>query len=125
MKALIEVIAATMHGNEGQITISIDEFGPVMTFTAFVGGRNIKSVLTGDDAAAADSYIASGGKLKDAWIRAHAVAWVFEAGIDMGWDGTFHDKLFKDLTKAQAYATRLQESDGEWGAAYIRAVQLH
>jgi hypothetical protein len=125
MKAIIEVIAATMHGNEGQITISIDEFGPVMTFTAFVGGRNIKSVLTGDDALAADSYIASGGKLKDAWIRAHAVKWVFEAGLDMNWDGTFHEKLFAEFPKAEAYAKNLQESDGEWGEVYIRAVQLH
>lgn len=122
MKALIETIAATMHGDEGQIQIHIDEFGPSMTFTA--PGRESRT-LTGDDASAADSFIASRVSIKDRWIAAHAVTWIFEAGIDMGYDGSFSVKLFKEFPKAAAYAKNLQESDGEWGDIYIRAVQLH
>ena len=128
MKAIIQRVSATMHGNEGNIEIAIDEFGPRMTFTSSptkVGEKIITSYLTSDDAQCADSYIATSVNLKKLWNDAHDTNYVFEAGIDMNWDGTFHDKLFKDITKAQAYAKSLQESDGEWGEIYVRAIQLH
>lgn len=114
MKAIIQNVDAVMNGITGKIEISIDEFGPCMTFISQptkVGEEIIKSTLTSDDAQCADSYIGTSVSLAKLWAEAHDTNYVFEAGIDMNWDGTMNEKLFTTFSAAKAYAQELLDNE--------------
>ncbi len=114
MKAIIQNVDALMHGISGKIEISIDEFGPRMTFISQptkVGEEIITRTLTSDDAQCADSFIATSVNLKKLWDDAHDTNYVFEAGIDMNWDGTMREELFTTFAAAKEYAQSLLDNE--------------
>lgn len=110
MKANIQTVSATMHSVEGYIEIAIDEFGPVMTFKSLptkVGEELITRTLTSSDAQCADSYIATSVNLKKLWDEAHDTKYIFEAGIDMGYDGKMREQFFTTFAGAKQYVVEL------------------
>jgi hypothetical protein len=124
MKAIIQSADAIMGGVSGRIEIAIDDFGPVMSFRSQptkVGEEIIERTLTGDDAQMADTFIITDANLREWWNSAHDTNYVFEAGIDMNWDGTYNEKLFTTFSAAQAYAQELLDSDD----LYVDEVYIH
>lgn len=125
-EAVYRIYRACMHGDEGEVTISIDALGPKMTFKSDHSGN--EHVLTTDDALNCNGFIGSSFDLQEEFRRVCDADFAFEAGLGFRYDGDMYVKHFMTLDGACKYANELfdQYADELYMDAevYCRAIEL-
>ena len=121
MKAIIFTGTALKHGTEVRLEVGFDSTGP------YIATDGVE--MTSDDIMASEHYMVvdlrgSGyRKLADLWTHMNNATYVFEAGIDMGYDGTYREQLFTTFDKAKKYALGLKDVDS-WDDVYVYALEV-
>lgn len=125
-EAVFRTYRACMHGDEGQVTISIDALGPKMTFKSDHSGNEF--VLTTDDAFNCSGFIGSGLDIQGDFRRLCDADVAFEAGLGFRYDGDMYVKHFSTLEGALKYANELFEEYADElyidAEVYARVIEL-
>lgn len=123
MNAIIFRGTALKHGTEVKLEVGFDSTGP------YIATNGVQ--MTSDDIMASEHYMVvdlrgSGyRKLADLWTHMNNATYVFEAGIDMNWDGTMREELFTTFEKAEQYNISLiAEGDLYVDEVFIYAREL-